>query len=110
MTEGKNVRVVQIAPGLYVDRSKHPAIPRSNWLHLDDAGYRSLGLSREHRNTVDRLYLAGKIRLARIRPRVTLLDMDSWKKHIEECVADPWYWDRPENLRAYRGRSAKVTK
>jgi hypothetical protein len=101
------VKVVQIAPGLYVDRAKHPSIQRGRWMHLDDAGYRAIGVTVKQRNSLERLYEAGMIRMSKVSPRIVLLDLDSWEKHVQLCADDPWYWDAEKNLNAYRGTYGK---
>ena len=109
MTEQKKIKkVVQIAPGLYVDRAVHPAIQRGRWMHLDEEGYRKIGVNLKQRNSLQRLYEAGFLRMAKVSPRIVLLDMESWDKHVQACAADPWLWDDADNLAAYRGTYGKA--
>ena len=50
-----------------------------------------------------RLAAGGFVRVARISPNITLLDLDSWRDHLWRCLADPDYWERDgEAERRYR--------
>jgi len=60
---------------------------------LEELGF-APGLSDEaRRDTMQRLAAAGFVRLARISPGVTLLDLDSWEAHLWRCLEDPFYWE-----------------
>ena len=92
----------QIAPGLFLDPAIVLPAPERKWLLLDEAGYASLGLKRQHWHTLERLFEAQEIRLHRVAPRVNLLDLDSWRRLLERVAEDPWYWEDARRLRKYR--------
>jgi hypothetical protein len=42
-----------------------------------------------------------------ISPRVRVLDLDSWWKYMDECIADPWKWQEgSESWKNYMFRNA----
>ena len=78
------------------------------WAQATPELLRTLGLApsvsdRARLDTLRRLALGGFVRVARISPGVTLLDLDSWRDHLWRCLADPDYWERGgEADRRYR--------
>ena len=69
------------------------------WVQVTPALLAELGFApalepRARRETLQRLAAAGFVRLARISPGVTLLDLDSWQEHMWRCLSDPDYWER----------------
>lgn len=95
-------RWVQLADGTY-----HPEPFPYRWVQLTPELLRELGFAQDasdrvRRDTLQRLAAAGFVRLARISPGVTMLDLDSWQEHMWRCLADPDYWERDgEAFRRY---------
>lgn len=44
-------------------------------------------------DTLLRLAAAGFIDCVRVSPHCWMLDLDSWFRHLEDCLDDPEYWD-----------------
>ena len=101
--DGVGGKVVQIAPGVWVDPARIAIPVERKYLLLDDRGYAEIGLTVKQQKTLSRLFESGRIVLYIITPRVWLLDLTSWRKHLELVAADPWYWDDRRHLEAYRG-------
>jgi hypothetical protein len=100
--------LVQIAPGVFVDKSIRRQISQNRKVMLlDEAGYRALGLTEKQRNSLWRLCEAGMLKIYPVTPRVRLLDMQSWNEHMERLESDPWFWDDPANIQHYRGTYSK---
>lgn len=51
------------------------------------------GSSRTRADTLLRLGAAGFVECVRISPKCWLLDLDSWFRHLEECMLDAEYWE-----------------
>lgn len=57
-------------------------------------------------DTIKRLAIAGFVDASQVSPGVTLLDLDSWARHLAECMDDPEKWqDGSEDLRTYLWRN-----
>lgn len=87
-------RWVQGADGAY-----RPEPFPYRWAQVTPDLLRELGFSpasedRARRDTLQRLAAAGFVRLARISPGCTLIDLDSWQEHLCRCLEDPFYWER----------------
>jgi hypothetical protein len=95
--------LAQMAPGVWVDPNRVKVDSERKWLLLDASGYMALGLSRDKQKSIYRLFECGRIKLHRITPRLTLLDLESWEAHLQMVHDDPWYWENRRNLEAYRG-------
>lgn len=93
----------QIAPGVYVDERVVQLDRERRWLLLDDAGLAEIGLTRKQYWTLTRLAEAGMIKLYRVSPRVALMDLGTWWKHMEAVGEDPWFWEDRKRIQAYRG-------
>lgn len=53
-------------------------------------------------DTMKRLALAGFVDASQISPGVMLLDLDSWVRHLAECMDDPDRWaDGTDDLKEY---------
>lgn len=81
------------------DGSYRPEPWPYRWSQVTPELLRALGFApaldtRARRDTLQRLANAGFVRLARISPGCTLLDMDSWAEHLGRCLADPDYWEK----------------
>jgi hypothetical protein len=97
--------LITVAPGVFVDPAiRHDIDPRQEYVLLDAAGYRSLGLTESlaHRKLINRLEYAGKIKCHQITPRRKLLCLSTWRKHLTAVETDPDFWDRPEHKRTWR--------
>jgi len=101
--EGAKADLVQIAPGIFVDPKRVTLDQERHFLLLDADGYKALGLRKGNGKSLLRLFECGKIKLHRITPRLSLLDLDSWREHMQQVGEDPWYWENTKNLSAYRG-------
>lgn len=66
---------------------------------LQELGFAPDASVRSRSDTLQRLAAAGFVRLARISPGVTLLDLDSWQEHLWRCLADPFYWEEGSEAR-----------
>lgn len=69
------------------------------WVQVTPELLRELGFApatddRARRDTLQRLAAAGFVRMVRISPGVTLLDLDSWETHLWRCLEDPFYWEK----------------
>lgn len=87
-------RWVQCADGTY-----RPEPFPYRWAQLTPELMQELGFApssrpKARRDTLQRLAAAGFVRLARISPGVTLLDLDSWQEHLRRCLSDPFYWEK----------------
>lgn len=103
--KGKPV-LVQIAVGVWIDPiSRRDINPHSRWLLLDERGIASLGMTPHQACTLLRLGEAKFVRIAEITPKLRLLDIDSWDRHIATVTSDDLFWLRPEN----RARWQRVT-
>lgn len=51
------------------------------------------GLERCRYDTILRLGRAGFVDLVRVAPNTILLDLDSWYRHLADCMDDPERWD-----------------
>lgn len=106
--EGGTMPLTQVAPGVFVDATKHRSeLPAGRKrLLLDEAGYNAIGLSvatcKRH-TTIRRLQESGFIKIAWVAPRIGLLDLDSWDEHVRQVEADPWFWEDAGRLDRYRG-------
>ena len=96
-------KLIQIAPGLWIDPARITLPVDRKYLLLDKRGYAEIGLTIKQQKTLSRLFQAGWITLYTVTPRVWLLDLPSWRKHLETVSADPWWWDDRRHLEAYRG-------
>ena len=67
------------------------------WFRLCSELCSALGLRDMNRNrkyeTMMRLHRAGHIELVKISPGCWLLDMDSWYRHLAECMDNPEMWE-----------------
>lgn len=101
------INLIQAAPGIFVDPIKRHELalaPDVEWERLDDAGMKRIGMSDQQENSLLRLAEAGFITIARVTPRLLLLNMQSWREHIARVANDPWFWDQDgRNLFKYRG-------
>ncbi len=61
---------------------------------LAELGFAPAKDERARRETLNRLAAAGFVRLARISPGCTLIDLDSWQEHLCRCLEDPFYWEK----------------
>lgn len=68
---------------------------------LDTKLLELLGLGHGGRRTIQRLGKAGFIELLLISPRCFVLNLDSYFNHLRRMAEDPWFWEKPENLKAY---------
>ena len=66
-------------------------------------GFVSDGTSDRNRyDTILRLGRAGFIDLVRVAPNTILLDLDSWYRHLADCMDNPEMWDEgSEDLKIY---------
>lgn len=105
-TSGSKPILIQVAPGVWVDPTRHQFHAQRKYILLDGLGYRQLGLADSACSPwpiMRRLWIAGKIKIHQISPRCALLDLESWNRHLEAC-SDPDFWDKAsENLNEYRG-------
>jgi hypothetical protein len=103
MTGSGKPTLVTIAPGIYIDPLMRREIDiTQQYILLDAAGLRSLGLSSSQEKLIRRLEYAGCITIFRIAPRRRLLSLQSWNAHIDAVAGDPDFWDKPENKRRWR--------
>lgn len=95
---------VEVAPGVWVDKSKAGDFnSRRRLLLLDNDGYELIGLKPKHADTLRRLYECGMIQIIMISPRVWFLDVDSWENHGDKCAENPWHWEKDgKPLQSYR--------
>jgi hypothetical protein len=66
-----------------------------------------LGFGGTHRkqtfHTLRRLATAGFVEMVHVSPGVWMLDLDSWFRHVAECVDNPDRWEEGgEDLRSYK--------
>lgn len=97
---------VQVAPGIWVDTLQHKVSVEKNkrLMLLDKKGWDLLGLTPRHERTLRRLHESGFIAIVQLSPRVWLLDVDSWEKHMDKVIEDPWFWEgEGRNIKQYRG-------
>lgn len=52
-------------------------------------------------DTLYRLGRAGFIEMIKIAPHTTLLNVDSYYRHLRKCAEDPWFWENETNLSRY---------
>ena len=96
-------KVVQIAPGVWVDPARLAIPVERKYLLLDKRGYEEIGLTVKQQKTLSRLFEAGWIVLYVVTPRVWLLDLASWREHLKRVASDPWWWSDRRHLETYRG-------
>jgi hypothetical protein len=101
-------KLVQVAPGVYVEPGVRPELPVGRRMHLlsghgGSASYAALGLTVRQEATLKRLAESGFIKIIWFAPRSGFLDLDSWDRHLAACADDPWYWDDTKRINAYRG-------
>lgn len=71
------------------------------WAKLTPALCDTLGFS-GGLDTIKRLAIAGFVEASQVSPGVTLLDLDSWARHLAECMDDPDRWSEgSEDLHDY---------
>lgn len=64
-----------------------------------ELGFRDLGRHRKY-ETLVRLARAGYVDLVQITPGVRLLDIDSWFRHLTDCMSNPDMWEEGTEDRA----------
>jgi len=94
--------LVSVAPGVWIDPIARRDIPPEDYVLLDAAGLRRIGLGASQEKLLRRLEYAGIIKCYQITPRRRLLAMSTWRAHLAALDADPEYWERPENRRRWR--------
>jgi len=95
--------LITVAPGIYIDPLiRRELDPTEEYVMLDAAGLKRLGLTPAQEKLLLRLEYAGKVRIHKITPRRRLLTLSSWKAHLAAVDSDPEYWDKPENRRQWR--------
>lgn len=73
---------------------------------LDEIGFRGMTRSVSD-TTLRRLSMAEEILMFHISPRVRVLDLDSWWRYMDECIADPDKWEEGgESWKNYMFRNA----
>lgn len=94
---------IEVAPGVYVDPSLRAQLAEGEWQLLDAKGLENIGLTPSQMHTIARLAEAAFVKVAKITPRLMMLNMPSWKAHLQRTAEDPWYWDGGRNIDRYRG-------
>ena len=95
--------LIAICPGIYIDPLQRKDLdPAEDYVLLDAAGLRRLGLTPAQDKLLRRLEYAGLITCHQITPRRRLLKLDTWRRHLANVDADPEYWEKPENRRRWR--------
>lgn len=62
-------------------------------------------------DTIKRLSVAGFLDASQVSPAVTLLDLDSWIRHLNECMDDPDRWaEGSEDLTIYLWKNGLRTE
>ena len=122
--------MVRVAPGRHAWVSKDAATPPDGyalcrWAKQEDGtfapipvagryvrltsqvaatlGFIGDGTSDKNRyDTILRLGRAGFVDLVRVAPNTILLDLDSWYRHLADCMDNPEMWDEDsEDLKTY---------
>lgn len=79
------------------DGTFRPVPVGSRWVRLCPAAAAELGFRHLDRRiryeTIMRLHRAGMINMVQISPRVFLLDLESWFKHLAACAENPDMWE-----------------
>ncbi len=95
--------LIAIAPGVYIDPlARRDLDPREDYVMLDAAGLKRLGLTPAQDKLLRRLEYAGLIKCHQITPRRRLLVLSTWQRHLEAVDSDPDFWEKPENRRRWR--------
>ncbi len=95
--------LISVAPGVFIDPIiRREIAPGEQYVLLDYAGLKSLGLTPSQEKMILRLDYAGLIKTHKITPRRRLLSISSWQQHLDAVDRDPDFWDRPENKRRWR--------
>ena len=113
-------QMIRVAPGEYVPLCPDDQAPRAVlavWERTAAGTYRAvpmtdrmLRLNAElaavlgffgSYDTLYRLGRAGFIEMIKIAPHTTLLNVDSYYRHMRRCAEDPWYWENAERMRQY---------
>lgn len=97
--------LIEVAPGIYINPVIRVEMARaSSLLLLDKRGLAQIGLTPSQFKSLRRLYEAGYIKMFCVTPRVAMLDVETWQRHIARVAGDPWFWEREgEHLARYRG-------
>lgn len=119
--EATRPEMVQVAPGRYMPRADAEQVPDvtlAEYKRLADGSYAVvpfrerlarmtpelmdvLGLGARTRRTLLRLGRAGFIEVIQMSPRCFMLNLDSYFGHLRRMAEDPWFWENPENRKAY---------
>lgn len=113
-------QMIRISPGEYVPLCPEdgaPAAVLAVWERTAGGSYRAVPITdRMLRLTAqlaevlgfhggyDTLYRLGRsgfIELIKVAPKTTLLNVDSYYRHLRRCAEDPWYWENAERLGEY---------
>ena len=113
-------QMIRVAPGEYVPLNaadEAPAAVLAVWEKTAGGTYRAvpmpdrmlrltaqlagvLGLQGGY-DTLYRLGRAGFIEMIKVAPHTTLLNVDSYYRHLRKCAEDPWYWEDEARLGEY---------
>lgn len=96
-SSGSKPSLIQVGTGIYIDPVERLKLVGKRWVLLDERGYKQLGVDGfgpSQRDSMRRLSVEGFIRISVITPRVWLLDVESWLRHLDRCANAPWFWDR----------------
>lgn len=104
------------APAVYVPKpgGKVPDLVMARWSHngngqyhlvpvagrwvrltselCSELGFRNTSRARKYA-TMYRLHEAGYVELVKISPCCTLIDLDTWWRHLADCIENPEMWD-----------------
>lgn len=112
--------MVRVAPGEYAPldpKRTAPAAVLSVWRATGSGTYRAepitdrmlrlnqqlakvLGFQGSY-DTIYRLGRAGFIEIVKVAPHTTLLNVDSYYRHLRACADDPWFWENEERAGRY---------
>ena len=99
----KSQVLLSVAPGVYINPLEREDFdPESEYVLLDEKGLRSLGVGPEQCKTLARLDHCGLIKIHSITPRRRLLDLATWRAHLEAVREDPEFWEKPHMRRRWR--------
>jgi hypothetical protein len=95
--------LITVAPGVFIDPLIRREIdPAEQYILLDAAGLKKLGLTSSQEKLLLRLEHAGLINTHKITPRRRLLNLSSWQRHLDAVDADPDFWENPDRRRRWR--------
>ena len=113
-------QMIRVSPGEYVPicpTDQAPAAVLAIWERTASGTYRAvpmpdrmlrltatlasvLGFQGSY-DTLYRLGRAGFIEMIKVAPHTTLLNVDSYYRHLRKCAEDPWYWEDETRLGEY---------